>query len=43
MRQAAPHLRPGAYLIGAAPEAASLTYGQLESLLSTIVKSLETP
>jgi hypothetical protein len=43
MRQAAPQLRPGAYLIGVAPEAASLSYAQLEALVSRILLSLDFP
>lgn len=43
MRRAAPHLRPGAYLIAAAPEAAALTYAELEDLVLRIVKSLDKP
>jgi hypothetical protein len=42
IRQAGPQLRPGAYLIGAAPEAATLTYAQLERLLSSLITSFET-
>ena len=41
MRQAAPRLRPGAYLIAAAPEAAALTYAQLEDLVFRIIISLQ--
>ncbi|MGH9151312.1 MAG: ribonuclease P protein component [Acidimicrobiales bacterium] len=29
-----PDLRPGAYLVGAAPEAASLPYGELKAMVS---------
>ena len=29
-----PHLRPGAYLVGAAPEAASLPFGELKEMVS---------
>lgn len=29
-----PHLRPGAYLVGAAPEAASLPFGELKAMVS---------
>jgi hypothetical protein len=43
MRQAAPHLRPGAYLVAAAPEAAALTYAQLEDLVFRIIKSFDKP
>ena len=41
MRQAAPHLRPGAYMIGASPEATSLSFSELEDLVSRIIKSLD--
>jgi hypothetical protein len=43
MRQAAPHLRPGAYLIGASTEAAALTYAELEDLVFRIIKALDKP
>jgi len=43
MRQAAPYLRPGAYLVTAAPEAAGLTYTQLEDLVFPIIKSFDKP
>jgi ribonuclease P protein component len=43
MRQAAPHLRPGAYLIGASTEAAALTYVELEDLVFRIIKALDKP
>ena len=42
MRQAAPLLRPGAYMIGASPEATSLSFSELEVLVSRIIKSVET-
>lgn len=29
-----PHLRPGAYLVGAAPEAVSLSFGELKEMVS---------
>lgn len=41
MRQAVPTLRPGAYLIVASPEAATLPYAQLEALVSRCIKSLD--
>ena len=41
MRQFAPRLRPGAYLIAAAPEAAALGYAELEVLVLRIIKSLD--
>lgn len=41
MRQAAPGLRPGAYLISAAPEAATLPYAELEDLVFRIIKSMD--
>ncbi len=41
MRQAAPQLAPGAYLIAASPEAAALSYAELEALVSRITKSLD--
>jgi hypothetical protein len=43
MRQAAPLLRPGAYLISAAPEAASLPYAELEALVHRLIRSLDKP
>ena len=41
MREAAPRLRPGAYMIGASPEATSLTFSELEVLVSRIIKSFD--
>lgn len=41
MRQFAPTLRPGAYLIGVGPEAASLPFTELEDLVSRAIKSME--
>lgn len=41
MRQAAAELRPGAYLVSAAPAAADLPYVELEALVISILKSLE--
>lgn len=43
MRQVAGDLRPGAYLVGVAPEAAHLTYSQLEDLVSRIIQSFDYP
>ena len=43
IRQAAADLRPGAYLVGASPEAAHLTYAQLEGLVSRIIQSFDYP
>jgi hypothetical protein len=43
MRQAAPLLRPGAYMIGASPEATSLSFSELEVLVSRIIKSFDNP
>jgi ribonuclease P protein component len=43
MREAAPRLQPGAYLIGAGPEAAQLSYGQLGELLVRLVESIQRP
>ena len=41
MRQAAPLLRPGAYMIGASTEATSLSFSELEDLVSRIIKSID--
>ncbi len=41
MREAAPRLRPGAYLIGVAPDAALLPYQDLRSTMMTILSRLE--
>jgi hypothetical protein len=41
IRQAAPRLRPGSYLIGAAPEAAGLSYHQLEELVSSLLDLID--
>ena len=38
MRDAAPGLRPGAYLVGAAPAAATLTYAELRAAVSSALK-----
>lgn len=43
MRQAAPCLRPGAYMVAASPEAATIPYAELEALVSRIIKSLDKP
>ena len=43
MREAAPRLQPGAYLIGAAPEAAQLSYGQLSEHIVRLVESVQKP
>jgi hypothetical protein len=43
MREAAPRLRPGAYLVGVGPTAASLTFDQLRATLSTALKDFERP
>ena len=41
MRQSAPLLRPGAYMIGASPEATILSFSELEVLVARIIKSLD--
>lgn len=38
MREAAPGLRPGSYLVGVAPAAASLPYAELRSAVSSALK-----
>jgi ribonuclease P protein component len=43
MRQVAADLRPGSYLIGASPEAADLSYAELQNLVVRLIKSLERP
>jgi ribonuclease P protein component len=43
MRQAAPRLAPGAYLLGAAPEAAGLTFSQLSDLVDRLIDVSGTP
>jgi ribonuclease P protein component len=43
MREAAPRLHPGAYLIGAAPEAAQLSYRQLSEIVTRLVESIQRP
>jgi len=40
MREMAPELRPGAYLIGAGPAAAALSFGELSGAMGAIMKSL---
>ena len=42
IRSAAPRLRPGAYLVGVAPAAASLTYRELEATVLSVLKDFET-
>lgn len=42
VRDAAPMLRPGAYMIGVGPVAASLSYRELQRLLCKALKDLET-
>lgn len=41
MRQVAPSLPPGAYLVTARPEAAALPYAQLEDLVLRLIQSLD--
>ena len=41
IREVAPGLRPGAYLIGVAPPAATLTYAQLEAHVYKALKELQ--
>lgn len=41
IRGAAPLLSPGAYLIGVAPQAASLTFAQLETHVLQAIKDLD--
>ncbi len=41
MRQLAPGLRPGAYLLGVAPPAAGLSFSELEDLVNQIMKQLD--
>jgi ribonuclease P protein component len=36
----APELVPGAYLVGAAPEAASLSFGELKAIVSHALKAV---
>jgi ribonuclease P protein component len=43
VREAAPRLRPGSYLIGAGPEAAHLSYNNLRTLLVKVLKEIEAP
>jgi hypothetical protein len=43
MREAAPRLRPGAYLIGVGPAAASMTFDQLRFTLSRALEDFEEP
>jgi ribonuclease P protein component len=37
--EVAPQLQPGAYLIGAAPEAAALSYGDLKAIVAEALQS----
>ena len=37
--EVAPQLQPGAYLIGAAPEAAALSYGDLKAIVAEALTS----
>jgi ribonuclease P protein component len=41
VREAAPQLRPGSYLIGVGPEAALLSYDDLRTVLVKILKQIE--
>ncbi|HMC39455.1 MAG TPA: ribonuclease P protein component [Acidimicrobiales bacterium] len=41
MRESASRLRPGAYLIGASPDAAQLPYPELRAAVSALIKSVE--
>jgi ribonuclease P protein component len=41
MRQAAPRMKSGAYLVGVAPEAGALSFHELEDLVTQIMKSLD--
>jgi ribonuclease P protein component len=41
IREAAPQLRPGAYLVGVAPPAANLTYAQLEAHVYKALKEVQ--
>lgn len=43
MREAAPRLLPGAYLVGAAPDAARLPYAHLRTLLLEALDNMEEP
>ena len=43
MRNAASQLQPGAYLVGVAPAATTLTYAQLEAHLSQALRYFEKP
>lgn len=42
MREAAPGLRPGAYLVGTAPKAATLTYADLRTTVFSALKDFQT-
>jgi hypothetical protein len=41
VREVAPQLRPGYYLIGAGPETALLSYNDLRTLLVKVLKQIE--
>ena len=41
VREVAPQLRPGSYLIGVGPEAALLSYSDLQAVLVKILKQIE--
>jgi hypothetical protein len=41
VREAAPQLRPGSYLIGVSPEAANLSYDDLRTTLVKVLKYIE--
>jgi ribonuclease P protein component len=43
VREAAPRLAPGCYLIGVGPEAASLSYHNLRTVLLKVLKYIEAP
>jgi ribonuclease P protein component len=43
MREAAPRLLPGAYLVGVAPDAARLPYAHLRALLLEALNNMEEP
>ena len=40
MREAAPGLRPGAYVVGVAPDAVHLSYAQLKAAVTQALKDL---
>ncbi len=41
VRETAPQLRPGSYLIGVGPEAALLSYDDLRRVLVKVLKQIE--